>query len=297
MSFISVWIVTIISVIIMIPFLTLVERKVLSYIQLRKGPNKVGVLGVLQPISDGVKLVFKESGPTIRVNSFLFWITPLLNFVLMLILFIIFSPLFPSYSINLGLLGYLCISSLLVYSILFSGWSSNSKYSFLGSLRGAAQVISYEISMLTLIFFPSAISSTFNINFINIGFHYSILVFVFVFILWLITIVAETNRSPFDFAEGESEIVSGFNTEYSSFIFALLFLGEYGNIIFISFLTSFIFFPNFPVLYFIIPIFIIFLFLVFRGTFPRFRYDLLMNLAWKVILPCSLIFFWILFLF
>lgn len=283
-------------VVLMIPFLTLLERKVLRYIQLRKGPKKVGVLGILQPIRDGVKLVLKESGTIVTANKFIFWLSPLLKFLLMLILFLLFSPIFPVYSVKLGLLGYLCISSLLVYTVLFAGWRRNSKYSFLGSLRGAAQIISYEIVILTLIFFPLLTKWTYNrIEVSRNKFSFSFILYLAIFPIWIIRIIAETNRSPFDFAEGERELVSGFKTEYRGFIFALLFLGEYGNIIFVSFLTRYFFFPSGFISKILFPILVVILILIFRGTFPRFRYDLLMRLAWVIMLPLVLGFFWVIF--
>lgn len=297
MKLVITWVVSVISVIIMIPFLTLLERKVLRYIQSRKGPKKVGFLGIVQPICDGVKLVVKERGKVYSSNSYLFWFSPLLNFMFMLVLYIIFSTYFPSFSIKLGIILYLCFSSLLVYTIMASGWGSNSKYAFLGSLRGAAQIISYEVVILTLIFFPTLISNRFDLNDNNTRFSLKSLLFIIVLVFWLISIVAETNRSPFDFAEGERELVSGFKTEYSGLIFAALFLGEYGNIIFIRFLTSFLFFPNTYLIQLLFPMIVILIFLVFRGTFPRFRYDLLMNLAWKVVLPFALVLLWIIFFF
>jgi NADH-ubiquinone oxidoreductase chain 1 len=192
---------------------------------------------------------------------------------------------------------YLCFSSLLVYTIISSGWSRNSKYAFLGRLRGGAQIISYEISLLTLIFFPAVIANSFKIKTIKKRFFMKFSLFFFIFGFWIITIICETKRSPFDFAEGERELVSGFNTEYRRMAFALLFLGEYGNIIFIRFFTIFLFFPNNFIFKIIFPLIIVFLFLLFRGTFPRFRYDFLMTLAWKIILPFRLIFFFFIFLF
>jgi len=277
----------------MVPFLTLLERKVLSYIQFRKGPNKVGYIGLVQPITDGIKLFFKEGGLVSSSNSIIFWFRPLLNFFFMLFLFILFVPIFPFFSLNLGILVYLCLSSLFVYTILSSGWSRKSKFSFLGRLRGGAQVISYEIVILTLIFFPCITSRSFKLekNFFK-GFFLKRTIFIVIFGFWIISVVAETKRSPFDFAEGERELVSGFKTEYSRMIFALLFLGEYGKIIFIRFFRIFLFFPGLGIFRIIFSFIIIFFFLVFRARFPRFRYDFLMRLAWKLILPWSLVLFW-----
>lgn len=202
-----VWLISVCSVIIMIPFITLFERKVLGYIQFRKGPKKVGILGLLQPITDGLKLILKERGSIFFVNRNIFWLSPLLNFFFMLVLFLLFSVYFSVYSLKLGIILYLCISSLMVYTILTAGWRRNSKYAYLGRLRGAAQVISYEIIILRIIFFPCVISNSFNIKVINKRFTLKFMIFSFVFVCWLISIVAETNRAPFDFAEGERELV------------------------------------------------------------------------------------------
>lgn len=297
MSLIISWIVTMVAVIIMIPFLTLLERKILSYIQFRKGPKKVRIIGILQPITDGVKLVMKEAGRKLRTKKKIFWFSPLLNFFFMLLLYLIFSPFFPAFSLEFGVIGYVCVSSLLVYTILGSGWRRKSKFSFLGRLRGAAQIISYEISLFVLIFFPCLLKKSYKIKEINLGFIFIRFMVIILFINWMISIVAETKRSPFDFAEGERELVSGFKTEYGGLIFALLFLGEYGKIIFIRLFTTFFFFPNLYVIQLLIGLLIIKMFLVFRGTFPRFRYDFLMILAWKVILPLSLIWLWMVFFF
>ena len=291
------WLVQIIRVIIMIPFLTLLERKILRYIQLRKGPKKVRIIGILQPIGDGVKLFFKERGTVFNSKSLIFWFSPLFKFRFMLILFILIAPVFPKFSITLGVIVYLCFSSLLVYTVLRSGWRSNSKFAFLGRLRGAAQIISYEIRLLTLIFFPLMVSKTFKVYGNRVRFFFNRLIFIVILVFWIIVIVAETNRSPFDFAEGERELVSGFKTEYRRMGFALLFLGEYGKIIFIRIFTSYFFFPLLFFFNLIIAFGIIILFLIFRGTFPRFRYDFLMSMAWKVMLPWSLILFWLVFIF
>jgi len=214
----------------------------------------------------------------------------------MLLLFVLYSPLFPSFSLELGVIGYVCISSLLVYTILGSGWRRNSKFSFLGRLRGAAQIISYEISLFVIIFFPCLFKKSFNLQSIKSGYVLTKLMIIVLFVRWIISIVAETNRSPFDFAEGERELVSGFKTEYRGLIFALLFLGEYGKIVFVSVLTCYFFFPRLFYIQIIITMWVIIMFLVFRGTFPRFRYDFLMVLAWKAILPITLMWLWLVFL-
>ena len=277
------------GVILAIPFFTLVERKLLRYSQTRKGPNKVGPLGLAQPISDGVKLIIKEGGSPTISNSFLFWLSPVFGFVLMVLGWLVVPSYFGMFSLKLGIVFLVCISSLKVYSLLGSGWGSNSKYSLLGSIRGASQVVSYEVCFIFIFFFPCVVGGGYKF----LGFYKNFGGFFFLCVLlvfWLVCIVAETNRAPFDFAEGERELVSGFNTEYRSLGFALLFLGEYGFILVLSFVTS-LFFCSF---HFLMSrggcVFISLFFIWFRSSFPRFRYDFLMSFAWVGILPCITLF-------
>jgi len=239
--------------------------------------------------------MIKESGSKSRVKSSIFWLRSLMKFSFMVVFLVLYVSLFPCYSLNLGIILYLCFSSLIVYTILRSGWRSKSKFSFLGRLRGGAQIISYEIALIVIIFFfPCVLRFRFKVKVISTGFSFINLYMFPIFIMWIISIIAETNRSPFDFAEGERELVSGFKTEYRGMAFALLFLGEYGKIIFLRIFTCIIFFPKLYIFKIIIRKIIIFFFLWFRGTFPRFRYDFLMKLAWKGILPISLLVSWIL---
>nr|YP_010294727.1 NADH dehydrogenase subunit 1 [Pectocera sp.]ULQ68879.1 NADH dehydrogenase subunit 1 [Pectocera sp.] len=285
-------IVLIVCVLVGVAFLTLLERKVLGYIQIRKGPNKVGFLGILQPFGDAIKLFTKESTNPIMSNYWSYYFSPVFNLFLALTLWMCI-PLFSVFlHFGLGMLFFLCCSSLSVYTIMMAGWSSNSNYSLLGGLRCVAQTISYEVSLaLILLSFLVLISS---MNIFDLVFYQNYIWFFFMGIplgmVWFVSSLAETNRTPFDFAEGESELVSGFNIEYSSGGFALIFLAEYSNILFMSMLFSLLFFGAdlMSWMFFLKVLFISFLFLWVRGTLPRFRYDKLMYLAWKSFLPVSL---------
>lgn len=278
-----------------IAFFTLLERKVLGYIQLRKGPNKVGLIGIPQPLADALKLFTKELTKPVLSNVRVFVIAPIIGLFIALILWILYPSFYQSYFIIFGVLFFLAISRLNVYTTLISGWSSNSKYSLLGSLRRIAQTISYEVS-IALVLMRSLII-LFSLNIVDI-FTNNITPLIFIviplFIVWIVTILAETNRTPFDFREGESELVSGFNTEYRRGVFALIFIAEYINIVIIRLLrviffiiSSFIYGIGFLLLGFKVLI-ICFVFLWVRGTLPRIRYDLLINLTWKCYLPLSL---------
>nr|YP_010311878.1 NADH dehydrogenase subunit 1 [Grypocephalus pallipectus]UNA71186.1 NADH dehydrogenase subunit 1 [Grypocephalus pallipectus] len=293
--FIISYIIMLIFILIAVAFVTLLERKVLGYIQLRKGPNSVGFMGLLQPFSDGIKLFFKEQSYPYMSNFIIYYFSPIFMLILSFSLWVLFPYVVNLYSFNFGLLFFLCCTGMGVYGVMLSGWSSNSKYALLGGLRAMAQTISYEVSMaMILLCFFIFVSSY---NFINFMIYqcdvWFILLSVPLFFCWLSSCLAETNRSPFDFAEGESELVSGFNVEYSSGGFAFIFLSEYMNIIFMSFLTVIIFLgcDIFSILFYIKVTFIIFWFIWVRGTLPRFRYDKLMYLTWSVFLPMSLNYF------
>nr|UIG88185.1 NADH dehydrogenase subunit 1 [Halobates sp.]UIG88201.1 NADH dehydrogenase subunit 1 [Halobates sp.] len=290
-----IYIFLIIMVLLSVAFVTLLERKVLGYIQLRKGPNKVGYLGLLQPFSDGLKLFFKEQTYLYMSNFMIYYFSPVFMLMLSFSLWLLFPFIVNVYNFNLGFLYFLCCTSLGVYGVLMCGWSSNSNYSMLGSLRCMAQTISYEVSMsmilLCLILFVYGFDLILFYNFQNyIWFMFFSFPLLF---CWISSFLAEVNRSPFDFAEGESELVSGFNVEYSSGGFAFIFLSEYMNIIFMSLLTV-IFFLGCDLnslMFFLKLVFVIFLVIWVRGTLPRFRYDKLMYLTWKVFLPVSLNYF------
>lgn len=288
----------IICVIVGVAFLTLFERKVLGYVQIRKGPNKVGFMGLLQPFSDAVKLFVKEQTYPSLSNFLVYYFCPIFSLFLVLFIWICVPYIIKLYSFNLSILFFLACTRLGVYSVIIAGWSSNSSYALLGGLRAVAQTISYEVS-LALIF----ISFIFLIGNFNLCLFYYKQEYIWFFILgiplayvWFISSLAETNRTPFDFAEGESELVSGFNIEYSRGGFALIFLAEYARILFISIIFSLIFLGgNLLSLFFYLKlVFISFLFIWVRGTLPRFRYDKLIYLAWKSYLSFSL---WFLFLF
>nr|WJW73930.1 NADH dehydrogenase subunit 1 [Copestylum sp. ECU3] len=282
----------IICVLVSVAFLTLLERKVLGYIQIRKGPNKVGLMGIPQPFCDAIKLFTKEQTYPLLSNYISYYFSPIFSLFLSLLLWMCMPFFIKLFSFNLGLLFFLCCTSLGVYTVMIAGWSSNSNYALLGGLRSVAQTISYEVSLaLVLLSFVFLIN---NYNMINF-YYYQIYLWFFVLLyplafIWLIISLAETNRTPFDFAEGESELVSGFNVEYSSGGFALIFLSEYASILFMSMLFSLIFLGGdvFFFFFFLKLMFISFVFIWVRGTLPRFRYDKLMYLAWKSFLPFSL---------
>nr|QCI09468.1 NADH dehydrogenase subunit 1 [Urolabida sp. FS-2019] len=285
----------IVMVLISVAFVTLFERKILSYIQLRKGPNKVGFLGLLQPFSDGLKLFFKEPISPYKSNFIIYFISPIYMLVLSMFMWTIYPMLTNYLFFNLGFLFFLCCTGMGVYGVLMAGWSSNSIFSFLGGLRSVAQTISYEVSMATILINYMLFIFSFNmLNFmyyqLNIWFLFFTLPLSF---CWLSSCLAETNRSPFDFAEGESELVSGFNVEYSGGGFAFIFLSEYMNIIFMSLLTVVIFLgcDLFSFMFYLSVTFIVFWFIWVRGVLPRFRYDKLMFLTWKLFLPYSLSYF------
>nr|YP_010736685.1 NADH dehydrogenase subunit 1 [Urochelellus acutihumeralis]WEM32427.1 NADH dehydrogenase subunit 1 [Urochelellus acutihumeralis] len=282
----------IIMVFISVAFVTLFERKVLGYIQLRKGPNKVGLMGLLQPFSDGLKLFFKESVFPLKSNFIIYYISPIFMLVLSMMMWSLYPILSHLFSFNLGTLFFLCCTGMGVYGIMFCGWSSNSIYSFLGGLRSVAQTISYEVSMVLIII--NYLLFIFGFDLMSFMYYQSFSWFLFfslpLFFCWLSSCLAETNRSPFDFAEGESELVSGFNVEYSSGSFAFIFLSEYMNIIFMSLLTVIIFFgcDLYSLKFYMKTVVLVFWFIWVRGVLPRFRYDKLMFLTWKLFLPFSL---------
>ena len=295
-----------------VAYLTLAERKVIGYMQVRIGPNRVGPYGLLQPIADGIKLVFKEIIIPTGSNRFLFVIAPIMALMPALAAWAVipFDVGMSVANVNAGLLYILAMTSLGVYGVIIAGWASNSKYAFLGALRSAAQIVSYEIAMGFALVCVLMVSQSMNLGDIVRGQQggagllgwYFIPLFP-MFIVYLIAGVAETNRAPFDVAEGESEIVAGFHVEYSGMAFALFFLAEYANMILIAALTSIMFLggwlPPFniapftwvPGLFWLLAkmSFVLFLFLWFRATFPRYRYDQLMRLGWKVFIPLTLV--------
>nr|AML26688.1 NADH dehydrogenase subunit 1 [Nitidulidae sp. BMNH 1274727] len=284
-----------VCVLVGVAFLTLLERKVLGYIQIRKGPNKVGFMGLIQPFSDAIKLFTKEQTYPYMSNLNLYYMSPIMNLILALFLWMSMPFITVNLNFNLSLLFFLSVSSLSVYTVMLAGWSSNSNYSLLGSLRAVAQTISYEVSLaLILICYLFMILSLNVLDFMKYQ-EYSWFLFLLMplSLMWLVSSLAETNRTPFDFAEGESELVSGFNVEYSSGGFAMIFLAEYASILFMSMLSCMLFLGgNINSWTFFLKLtFVSFFWLWVRGTLPRFRYDKLMYLAWKSYLPVALNYF------
>nr|YP_009747391.1 NADH dehydrogenase subunit 1 [Aphrodita australis]QII43122.1 NADH dehydrogenase subunit 1 [Aphrodita australis] len=276
-------------------FFTLLERKFLGYFQNRKGPNKVGLLGLPQPFADALKLLIKEQASPSLSNYLPFLLAPTLALMLALLLWFIYPSTCPTHFITYGALFFLCVSSLNVYTTLIAGWASNSKYALLGALRGVAQTISYEVSMSLILLSSLTILLTFNLTTMNTTqMSWVAIMLPTLFMCWFASSLAETNRTPFDFAEGESELVSGFNTEYSAGPFALIFMAEYMNILVMSLFTVMFFSGVHPnvminsILFTSKTIFIAFMFIWTRASFPRMRYDRLMNLTWKSFLPFSL---------
>nr|YP_009699971.1 NADH dehydrogenase subunit 1 [Leptaulax koreanus]QEK77363.1 NADH dehydrogenase subunit 1 [Leptaulax koreanus] len=282
----------IVGVLVGIAFLTLMERKVLGYIQIRKGPNKVGFLGLLQPFSDAIKLFTKEIINPFLSNNLIFLIVPFLNLLFSLLVWLIMPYLSMLVSFNLGILFFICLLSLSVYSVMLAGWSSQSNYSLLGAIRGVAQVISYEVSLFLILL--SILFLISSLNFMKFVDYQQLMWFIVLclplMVVWLITGLAETNRSPFDFAEGESELVSGFNVEYSGGGFAFIFLAEYSSILLMSMVSVIIFVGgNFISWLFFLKLLVLSGFWLWvRGTLPRLRYDKLMYLCWLSILPLTL---------
>uniref|UniRef100_A0AAU8HQ13 NADH-ubiquinone oxidoreductase chain 1 n=1 Tax=Silax daleus TaxID=3230861 RepID=A0AAU8HQ13_9ECHI len=293
------FLVVLVPVLLAVALLTLLERKVIGYMQLRKGPNLVGPWGVLQPIADGLKLFIKESIVPSNVSPLLFLVSPAAFFFISLILWGVVPLVFSAINLSLSLLFIITFSSLSVYAILGSGWASNSKYALFGAIRGVAQTVSYEVSfgliLLPLVFLSGGWSFL-VINNIQEGIWLLFPCFP-LFLMWYISTLAETNRSPFDLTEGESELVSGYNVEYAGVPFALFFIGEYANIILMNLITVILFFGSgSPFSYLLFAslimvgkvVFFIFTFLWVRSSFPRIRYDQLMMLMWKNFLPLSL---------
>nr|YP_086841.1 NADH dehydrogenase subunit 1 [Rhineura floridana]AAT08490.1 NADH dehydrogenase subunit 1 [Rhineura floridana] len=288
----------ILPILISVAFLTLLERKVLGYMQLRKGPNIIGPAGLLQPIADGVKLFIKEPIQPTASSLTPFILAPTLALTLALTLWTPLPLPFTIMDMNLGLLFILALSSMAVYSILWSGWASNSKYALIGALRAIAQTISYEVTLALILLATVILSGGFTMQTLNITQEHTWLALCSwpLMMMWYISTLAETNRAPFDLAEGESELVSGFNVEYAAGPFALFFLAEYSNILLMNVLTSILFFnpgagtqPEMFSLNLMTKATIMTLgFLWIRASYPRFRYDQLMHLLWKQFLPATL---------
>lgn len=298
--------VVIIPLLVAIAYMTLAERKVMAAIQRRKGPNVVGVFGLLQPLADGLKLFVKETVLPSSANLNIFILAPILTFLLALISWcsLPISEGAVYADLNIGVLYLLAISSLGVYGIIMSGWASNSKYAFLGALRSTAQMVSYEVSIGLILINVLLCVGSLNFSEIVLAQHnvwFCIPLFP-AFLLFYISILAETNRAPFDLPEAEAELVAGYNVEYSAMGFALFFLGEYANMILMCGLTVILFLGgwlppiNLVFLHWVSPLvwfgikttFLLFGFIWVRSSFPRYRYDQLMRLGWKIFLPLSL---------
>nr|YP_010577116.1 NADH dehydrogenase subunit 1 [Megabalanus coccopoma]UZN92562.1 NADH dehydrogenase subunit 1 [Megabalanus coccopoma] len=285
------YILLLICVLISVAFLTLLERKVLGYIQIRKGPNKVGFSGILQPFSDAIKLFTKEQTWSSVSNYLLYFFSPVFMFFMSLFLWTMIPFSTGFFDFEFGFFFFLCVLSLGVYPLMIAGWSSNSKYALLGGLRAVAQTISYEVSLALILLSFIVIVGEYSLeDFVEYqSSFYFIFFFYLLSVVWVVSCLAEMNRTPFDFAEGESELVSGFNVEYSAGGFALLFLGEYSMIILMSTVMVVLFLGGDLSFAFFLKVgFFINLVLWLRGTLPRYRYDKLMGLAWKSILPFTL---------
>ena len=299
----------VIPLILSVAYLTYAERRIIGLMQLRKGPNVVGPMGLLQPIADAVKLLFKEIIFPEKADKFIFILAPILTFTLSLIGWSVipFSSQYVISNINVGVLFLISVSALEVYGVIMSGWASNSKYAFLSAIRASAQMISYELSMGVAIICVLISSGTLNLTEIvelqKVRPLWLELMLAPMSIVFFISVLAETNRHPFDLAEAESELVAGYNVEYSSLSFALFFLGEYANMILVSAITTIFFLggylPPFNIVslncipgfvWFIAKISILlFVFIWIRATIPRYRYDQLMRLGWKIFLPLTLV--------
>ena len=297
----------VVPLLVAVAYLTYFERKVIGAMQMRKGPNVVGPFGLLQPLADGVKLFAKETILPAGANKLMFAMAPMLTFILAMIAWAVipFDAGMVLADINVGVLYLFAISSLGVYGVIMAGWASNSKYAFLGALRSAAQMVSYEVSIGFVMITVLLCVGSLNLSEIveaqrTVWFAIPLLP---MFVIFFVSALAETNRAPFDLPEGESELVAGYFVEYSSMTFALFFLGEYANMILMSGITAILFLGGWLPLFDIAPFnwipgpiwlfakiaFVLFFFLWVRATFPRYRYDQLMRLGWKVFLPFSLL--------
>lgn len=287
-----VWLVQCLLILLSVAFFTLFERKVIGLFHIRLGPNKVSFIGIFQPLLDAFKLLSKESLTPLRSNKLVYNSSPSLALILSLFVWVSMPCLYNTLRLNYSLLIFFCVGSVIVFAVLLAGWSSNSKYSLIGSLRSVAQSISYESVFRTLIVLIVCLVCSFSIfSFVEM----SSFMYIFFFPFWLICVLAETHRAPFDFSESESELVSGFNTEYSGAYFAFIFLSEYRMLLFSSFLIVYVFgFFMFPLNGFfliILSLRLIFLSIWIRITFCRFRYDMLIIISWKILLPLVLLIF------
>lgn len=286
------WLIHCVLIMLTIAFFTLFERKVIGLFHNRLGPNKVSLSGLLQPLLDAFKLLSKQTMTPLRSNKLAYNFAPLFALFLAYAVWFTMPTVYLFFPLNYSLVMFFCVGSVIVFSVLLAGWSSNSKYSLIGSLRSVAQSVSYESVFRTLIVLMSLLLMSFSIR---SSFTLSSPLFLFILPLWVICTLAETHRAPFDFSEAESELVSGFNTEYSGAYFAFIFLSEYGVLLYSCMLITFLFFswlvPTTVILVVAFSLYISFVFIWIRITFCRFRYDILIMTAWKVLLPVALSFF------
>nr|CCI71922.1 NADH dehydrogenase subunit 1 [Metacrangonyx longipes] len=282
-------------ILVSVAFMTLLEQKVVGSMQIRVGPNKTGFWGMLQPFADAVKLFIKENLNLSSNNMMVYYISPVMSLMFSLGMWLVYPFMEGGIDFFLGVLFFMCLSSIGVYPIMLMGWASNCKYSMMGSMRALAQMISYEVSLMIVILSLIYMKSSFNFKeLMNWSSPLlSLMIYFPLGMIWLASSLAETNRTPYDFSESGSELVSGFNTEYSGGGFTLIFLAEYSSILFMSFMFCILFLgiKNLSVFLFGYTMMIAFLFIWVRSTMPRFRYDKLMNLAWKIFLPVSLFLF------
>ena len=286
--FILDYLLMVVGVLLGVAFFTLVERKVLGYIHFRKGPTKLFYFGLLQPIADAVKLFSKESLKGNKFSFYLYFVGPFIGLMLMLILWGVYGSYCGLYGSYFSFIYVFCFLRLGVYFLLFCGWGSNRKYALLGGYRSVSQTVSYEVSIIFFGLFFVYLISSFDLRylfFFQCGYWFIYFSMLF-FVGWLYIILSERNRTPFDFSEGESELVSGFNVEYGGGVFSLIFICEYGIIIFLCFFSVVVFLGSSSFLAKLL--FLCFLFVWIRCCFPRYRYDFLINRAWKILLPVSL---------
>nr|YP_010128473.1 NADH dehydrogenase subunit 1 [Aleyrodes shizuokensis]QPO06183.1 NADH dehydrogenase subunit 1 [Aleyrodes shizuokensis] len=285
-------IILILTIMLSIAFFTLMERKLISYMQNRKGPNKVTMMGMLQPISDAIKLMSKELNLNMKSNFTMYMISPLMNIMCSMIMWMSFPFMFNFSFMKMSLLFLISCSSFNTITIMIMSWSSNSNYAFIGMMRTIAQLISYEINFMMIIIVMINLNEEININMMTKMQKYlpTLIFLPTLFTMWMLTILAETNRTPFDFSEGESELISGFNIEFSSNMFMLLFLAEYASILIMSFLTTnlFINFSPHTIPFMTTYLMMTSMFIWTRSTYPRFRYDKLMKLNWTQMLPSTM---------
>ena len=286
------WLVHCLLILLSVAFFTLFERKVIGLFHNRVGPNKVSMVGLVQPLLDAFKLLSKQPIVPLQANKIAYSFSPHLALLITLFVWLTIPRFYFMLSLNYSLVLFFCVGSVIVFSVLLRGWSSNSKYSLIGRLRSVAQSISYESVFRTLLVLVMLLAFTFSVRSF---FRQSFLIFLLILPVWIICTLAETHRAPFDFRESESELVSGFNTEYSGAYFAFIFLSEYGVLLFSCLLITYIFFrfflPVFIVFYISTALLISFLFIWIRITFCRFRYDILIIASWKILLPFSLLIF------